>query len=228
MPAIPTLPYALTTPERIKQILVIPESNTGWDTVLGTMVAECTEYIETTCNREFASRTGDETLNTYNLEVYDGGRDYSEFLVLRQAPVSQLPDPLDPHGSVSLFQFRSGSPQNPVWTDMPLTNWELHRNGTTGLIRVYGGLYQGTNNLRVTYVAGYKINWANQYDRTKHTLPLDLTALCERMVIKMFKRRESYGKISEAAGEGVSTNWRDAVEVEDQQVLDNYSRTNFF
>ena len=215
--ALKLYPYALTSLANVKNRLSI--TNTGWDDFLTRLINRWTDYIERQCgNRQFASRTGSSTLNTYTQEVYDGGDGAQGYLTLRQAPV--VP------GSVTLLQFRSGSPADPVWTDFPTTNYELHRDGTDGTIRVYGGMPHGVNNMRVTYIAGYIIDWTNEGDTTKHNLPAELTSLCEDLVIKNFKRRESIGKKSEGA-QGTNTVYADIVEEEDQATMANFKRYHF-
>ncbi len=219
-------PYALTTVANVKSTLKI--TSTSWDDDITRFINGCTDWIEKECADQFASRTGNTVLNTYTREIYDGGHDGASFLTLLHGNVANSTiDPTDPHGSITEFQFRSGSPYQPFWTDFPLTNYELHRQGMTGTVRVYGGLPYGTNNLRITYQAGYAVDWTNEGSST-HTLPSDLTDLCERLVIKRLKRREDYGKASVSSGQGVTTNWRDAIEVEDQAILDHYKRVNFF
>lgn len=209
-------PYALTTLQNVKDLLVHQTSE--WDAVLTRLINGATDWIEAECDRQFASRTGNTVLNTYAQEVYDGGVSSSAHLQLRQFPV--VP------GSVSGFQYRTGTPDAPYWTDFPATNFELQSEGRTGEVRVYGGLPYGTGNVRVTYVAGYAVDWANQGGST-HRLPSDLTDLCERMVIRRFKQRESYGKSSEGVSGGASVSWRGTLEEDDTETIAAHSRRVF-
>jgi hypothetical protein len=134
-------------------------------------------------------------------------------IMLKQAPVSAL----------TSFQYRAGVPTNPSWTNFPPVEYELVGDGSSGLIRIYGGVLRGTNNIQASYTAGYKIDFDHETDPTKHNLPFDLTNLCERVVVKEFKKRESIGKLREAAAEAMVI-WFEKLEPEDQLTLDRYCR----
>ena len=69
---------------------------------------------------------------------------------------------------------------------------------------------------RVSYVAGYLIDFANAGDITKHTLPYDLTELCERLVTRWFKRREAEGKDSDGFNGGLTV-WAKELNEEDKK-----------
>ena len=122
------------------------------------------------------------------------------------------------------FQWRSGTPSNPSWTDFIVDQFELVNDGKAGMIRVYGVLPRLYNNMmRVTYTAGYLINFANAGDNLTHTLPADLSDLVENLVVRRFKRRELAGKQSEGL-EGAQTNWKDQLDADDKDVLGHYQR----
>ena len=195
------LAYALTTVARVKTRLTITVNN--HDTPLLYLINSVTDFIEGECNRRFKE-------TTYTNEVYSpqGGR----FIILKQSPVS----------SVSSVQYRAGLKSNPTWTDFNTDDWELMEDGQSGMIEAYG-LLHGTNLFRVTYVAGYKINFTNYGDNNTHTLPADVTDLCERLVVRWFKRRESGGKQSEGL-QGGSINWKDELDSEDKATLARYKR----
>lgn len=195
------LAYVLTTVARVKTRLTITVNN--HDMPLLYLINSVTDFIEGECNRRFKE-------TTYTNEVYSpqGGR----FIVLKQSPVS----------SVSSVQYRAGLKSNPTWTDFNADDWELMEDGQSGMIEAHG-LLHGTNLFRVTYVAGYKINFTNYGDNNTHTLPADLTDLCERLVVRWFKRRESGGKQSEGL-QGGSINWKDELDSEDKATLARYKR----
>lgn len=195
------LEYALTTVARVKTRLTITVNN--HDTPLLYLINSVTDFIEGECNRRFKE-------TTYTNEVYSpqGGC----FIVLKQSPVS----------SVSSVQYRAGLKSNPSWTDFNADDWELMEDGQSGMIEAHG-LLHGTNLFRVTYVGGYKINFTNYGDNNTHTLPADLTDLCERLVVRWFKRRESGGKQSEGL-QGGSINWKDELDSEDKATLARYKR----
>ncbi len=198
-----TVPHALTTLQRVKDRLGL--TSAGFDALLERLIDASTDFIESHCGRRFKE-------NTYSNELClmesDGGR----ILMLKQSPVSAL----------SALQYRLGTPDNPSWTTYLASEFELVGDGSSGLVRIYSGVPKGTNNLRATYTAGYKIDFTNPYTAT-HTLPFDLSDLCERLIVKAFKKREADGKQSESAGEA-SVVWMQNLEPEEIATLERYRR----
>ena len=196
--------YALTTVARVKTRLSIDSA--GFDTLLMYLINSVTDMIESECNTWFK-----ETIHSNQIYSVENG-----FLLLKQSPVSE----------VTSIQYRAGIKSNPVWTEFYPDDWELLGNGATGIIQLRGSASRGMNNVRVTYTAGYKINFANYRDHTTHTLPADITDLAERMVVKLFKRREAEGKQREDFNGG-SVIWKEILSPEDEMTLARYRRTNF-
>lgn len=208
-------PYALTTLARVKDRLQISQND--FDSVLTRMINAATDYIERQCGKtglEKAPNDGHFMTKTYNNEVYSVFGTKQIYLVLRNAPVSAL----------TSFQWRAGTPSNPNWTDFITDQFELLEEGTSGIVRVYGvmpRLY--SNMLRATYTAGYLINWQNAGNGSTHTLPADLTNLCENLVVRIYKRRLLDGKASENI-QGATTSWKDRLDSFDIDVINNYRR----
>lgn len=201
--------HALTTLSRVKARLNI--SVTTFDTVLEELINAMTDWVENYCGRRFKE-------TAYSNEVYDGGNLdglKKRWLILKNAPVS---------GSLTSFQYMAGVPSTPYWTDFLRDDYDI--NTTDGIIRMFNVLPNGFRNIRVSYTAGYKIDFANETDTAKHTLPFDLSALIERLTIREFKRREAVGKATESVGDG-SITWRDGLEKEDLEVLEKYRRVIF-
>lgn len=198
--------YALTTKERVKARIDITVE--ALDTVIDQMIASATSKIETMCGgRRFL-----ETL--YSNEVYDGSfMDKNSpsvpYLILKNAPVS----------SIDAFEYRSGTRANPVWTAFQADNYEPMN--ARGIIKA--NLPAGYQNIRVTYRAGYKIDFAKEYDEVRHTLPFEVSNLCEKMVIKMIKKRESEGKSQETLRDS-TINWGSFIDNEDKDVITRYRR----
>jgi Phage gp6-like head-tail connector protein len=122
------------------------------------------------------------------------------------------------------FQWRAGTPSTPSWTAFIPDQFEIEEQGASGIIRVYGvmpRLY--SNMLRVTYSAGYPVDWDNAGDGTTHRLPADLTNTCENVVVRLYKRRLLDGKASEAI-QGATTAWRNELDADDQNVIERYIR----
>ena len=200
--------YALTTVARVKTRLSI--DSTGFDILLLYIINSVTDFIESECNRRFKE-------TTYTNEIYSIANDGNGFLVLKQTPVSV----------VSSLQFRAGLKSNPNWTEFVSDDWELMEDGSSGIIQIYGALIQGLNSVRATYTAGYKINFTNYGDNSTHTLPADVSDLTERMVVKLFKRRDAEGKQREDFNGG-SVIWKEILSPEDEMTLAKYRRVNFF
>lgn len=197
------VPYALTTKQRVKDRLAITVAS--FDTLIERLISAMTDFMESECQRRFKS-------TAYSNEVYNVNGANAEYVFLKQAPVSAL----------TSFQFRAGTPSNPSWQSFLTDNYELLQDGGSGIIRVYGGLSHGANQVRASYTAGYLIDFANAGTST-HTLPFDISDLCERLVIKTYKKRESEGRSSESY-EGGSVNWKELLDEADKRTLDKYRR----
>lgn len=200
--------HALTTKARVKDLIGI--SNTNFDSVFDRLINSVTDFIEGYCSRRFKE-------TTYTNEVYSIENHNEEYLILKQSPVTSL----------TKLEYSVGLPSSKGWTEYAADDYEVMNDGKNGMIRVHGGLYKGTNTARATYVAGYKINWTNAGDSSTHTLPADLTSIAERMVIKLFKRREAEGKDSEGFN-GSTVSWLKTLLDEDKAVLNRYTRLPYF
>jgi hypothetical protein len=201
------LNYALTTKDRIKDRLGVKSDNTGFDVLFTRLCNAVSDYIENACSIRFLE-------TTYTDQVYSV-RNGQSFLYLRNFPVS----------SVSTISYRIGLPGNPTWVSFLDNEYELLEDGRQGMIKFY--IYiNGINSVKVSYVAGYKIDWANVGDLTKHTLPADLTDLAERLVVRWFKRREHEGKDSESFDRG-NTNWSKELTAEDKDTIASFKRMVF-
>lgn len=122
------------------------------------------------------------------------------------------------------FQWRAGTPSNPSWQDFLIDQYEVVNDGKAGVIRIYGVIPRLYNNMiRMTYYAGYAVNWANFGDNITHKLPSDITDTAENLVIRRFKRRTIPGKSSESL-EGSTVSWNKEIDSEDQAVIDHYRR----
>jgi len=200
--------YALTTKNRIKDRLQLTTAQ--HDVLLDRLVSAITDYIEAECSRRFKS-------TPYANEVYSVYGERQEFVLLKQAPVTTL----------TSAQYRAGTPSNPSWTGYTADEFELAEDGKSGIVKIYGRAPKGTNTLRFTYTAGYLIDFDNVGDTTKHTLPLDLSDLAERLAVKLFKKRDAEGKATESY-EGGSVTWNELLDEVDRQILARYRRLPAF
>lgn len=215
-------PYALTTLARVKERLTI--TTTDFDTKFIRWINSVSTFVEQQCGgRAFVKRT-------YPNETFSFGARREIYLNLRNFPV----------WSVSSFQWRAGPPSNPQYTSFAPDQYELMNPQPVptdpqnqiwypdGQIRIYGVLPTiYSNAIRVSYVAGYPVDWPNAGNGTTHLLPADLTDLVENLITRRFKRREFAGKSSEGLT-GATTSWRNTLDIEDQETLDAYTMAPIF
>jgi len=203
--------YSLTTLQRVKDRMNITVSDN--DAVLQRFINAATDYIESNCGRRFKSAS--------YVEVQSVLGNAQEYLNLKQAPVSALTN----------LEYRAGVPSAPAWTPFIADQYELVEDGESGLVRIYGTFapvaYSGTNAIRATYTAGYLFDFANFGDPAHHNLPADLTDLCERMVVRFWKKREKPGVQSESIRDS-SITWKDTVDEDDEDILARYTRPQRF
>jgi hypothetical protein len=139
------------------------------------------------------------------------------------ASVTQTNASFEISGLIS-FQWRAGTPSNPNWTSFITDQFELEQQGYSGIVKVYGVMPRiYSNMLRATYVAGFPVDWPNAGDGSTHQLPADLTSTCENIIVRFFKRRQLDGRASEAI-QGATTSWRDQLDANDRNVINNYKR----
>lgn len=191
--------YSLTTVDRVRNLRLRIE-NDGFDTLFANLINAVSDFIEGECNRRFMKTDYEEfhTVHSYGQKM----------LVLRNSPVAE----------VTAFEYRSGTKTNPTWNAFDPDSWELDEEA--GIIETNGMLEKF---LKVSYSAGYLIDWENYDDEESHTLPSDITDLAERMVVKWYKRREAEGKMSEGF-DGAQIAWRDDLTKDDQATLNRYRR----
>lgn len=201
--------YGLTTESRIKTRLDI--DNTDLDVLIKRLIYGATDTIERYCNgRRFLRTTG-------IVEYFDGshmdGRS-RKMITLKNAPLV----------TITSVQFNSGTYQTPVWTTWSPTNY--YSDDELGAIFTDCGFPAGKKNIKVTYTAGYIMDFANEYDETKHTIPYDLTEACEKMVVHFLKKRESEGKTQEALVNS-TISWGEYITSDIKQILAPYKRDYF-
>ncbi len=197
------LAYALTTKNRVKDRLAI--TNTQFDTVIDRLISAMTDFIEGECNRRFQE-------TVYSNEIYSIYGAYPETIGLKQTPVS----------NVASVQYRAGLKTTPNWTNFAADDWELLEDGKSGIIKFYGGITRGVNVIRVTYTAGYKIDFPNAGSAT-HTLPADLSDLAERIVVRVFEKRKAEGKETESF-EGGTVSWAPLLDETDRAIIARHRR----
>lgn len=203
-----TVDWALTTLARVKNRLGLNAVN--FDAVLEQIINSVTDWIEGECGKRRFKET------TYANEIYDGSRqrERKRNLSFKHAPITLL----------NSFQYNIGLISSPTWSNFLPDEYQLLDK--EGMIYLPAGLPPGHRNIRVSYVAGYKIDFSHDTDVTKHTLPFDVSNLAERMAVKEFKRREDVGKSGETLGDA-TVNYFGHLEEEDKAVLARYKRIIF-
>lgn len=199
---------ALTNLERVKTRLSIDNANN--DTLIERLIMGVTDHLESLCNRRFGEAT-------YTNEVYSIASGGMDMLALKQTPVTVL----------TSLSYRLGTPSAPSWTLYSADDYELVNDGKSGLVRVYGGIYRGSNTIRATYTAGYKIAFDTPTNASLHTLPFDLTDLAERLITKRLKKRDHEGKLNESFDGGTVT-WDAFIDASDKEIVNRYSRLPSF
>ena len=204
------LDYALTTVARIKDRLTITGSN--HDAELLRLINGATDFIQSQTNRKFLSQ---ELTETHSFKV-----NKPDTIFLKNRPVT----------AIASVKYRVGLFDAPNFTAIPTTDYALTDDGEAGIIDVQGWLYKGTKVAQVVYTSGYLINWENAGDNDTHTLPADITELCEKLVVRTFKRREDEGKesISMNSPGGGTTRFLKELTEEDKVTISKYMITPAF
>lgn len=175
------VPYALTTRQKVKDSLNILDTKS--DSLIDTLVNSATAFIENYCGgRRFKSTSYVEVKDTY---------ENSNTLFMNQKPAT----------AVSLVEFRSGTISVPVWNTYTPNGYYTYL--TQGYLKFTAKFRAMPQAYRITYVAGYLIDFDNEIDPTKHTLPFDLTQVCTELITKKLNTRFSQG-ISQESTEGQS------------------------
>lgn len=199
--AVPT--DALTTRTKVKSFLGITDSSS--DTVIDELITGVTAFIKSYCGgRSFLSASYVETYDTYK------GR---HKIFLKQLPVS----------AISAVEYRSGTPSSPQWVTYSADGYLPYFS--TGYIYFYGALPQIAQGMRISYTAGYLIDWNNEFSAT-HTLPADLTLAANEMVASLFNTRRASGITNETTeGQSITYDFNKAVTPQVSEILTSYKIT---
>lgn len=214
----PLTPQALTTLERLKEYLGITGSDD--DAVLTSFINRATDFFEQRTSRRFVK-------TTYTEELHNG-REGKDKVFLFNYPII----------SVAKFEFRTGTLASPVFNEFNVNDFIVFKGA--GFIQVLsfriigvspsiasGSTVQGVQNLRVTYDAGFLIDFANVDDPVLHTLPLDIEDFVIRLAARRFNARKADGVLSEAV-EGSSITWAnptpEQMSADDRAIIKKYEK----
>ncbi len=197
--------HALTTVARVKAR--IPNiSGSSFDTLFENIINGVTDFIENYCQRRFKE-------TTYTNQLYDGynsTKQSKRSIILKQFPITDL----------SSVQFKT---DDDSWNSYGTTEYVY--DSENGIItKVSGNFAGGYQNLRVTYDAGFVIDFSTPANMT---LPYDLINAAEELTIRMFKRREDIGK-SAMNVQGDTVNYLDKLDAQILEVLDRYRKSEFY
>lgn len=201
------MPTLLTTKERVKQRIDLQDTASR-DDLLDALIYAVSSFIESHCSRTFGE-------NTYTDELYDGMQidgTPKKMLILNNAPIKTL----------TKYEYRGGLRTNPTWFEFQADSYEILKD--RGILMNDGDLPKDYRNIRVTYDAGYKVDFDNFDDSSKHELPFDLSDLAERLVVRQFKRREMQG-FSSTQQQQSSIELKNQVDPMDKEILANYMRS---
>jgi hypothetical protein len=106
---------------------------------------------------------------------------------------------------------------NEEWQEQKIPKF----NPKTGILNYKA--QTGFQNIRITYVAGYKINFENQEDLTKHNLPFEISELAERLIIRQFNKLKDEGKNS-VSFDNSTTSWSELLDKTDKEIIGRYKR----
>lgn len=193
--------YALTTRQKVKDFLNITDTNS--DPIIDALINSVSKFIETYCG-------GRRFLATNYVEVKD--THYSSNLFFNQRPVI----------SVSAVEYRTGVPATPTWMTYNANGYLTYLG--EGFIRFFTRFRPTPQAFRLSYRAGYLIDWANETNSTLHTLPMDLSQAATEIVAKTINTRYAQG-ISQESTEGQSITYekgRNELTATQKQVLDSY------
>ena len=192
--------YALTTIDKVKDYIGV--TDTSLDTVIASFINGVTDFIQGYCGgRNFLSQS--------YVETYDTRRNHRK-IFLKQFPATAVSD----------VSYRSGTPTNPIWVTYNADSYLKYL--PEGYLYFYGFLPEIHQGLRITYTAGYLIDFTNEFDTTKHTLPYDLTLAANSIIALEINTRKSKG-ISLEMTEGQRVQYLRVVDDEVRNILKKYS-----
>lgn len=194
---------ALTTRTKVKSYMGITDSSS--DTIIDELITGVTAFIQGYCG-------GRNFLSTSYVEIYDTYKGRHK-IFLKQIPVT----------AISAVEYRSGTPSSPVWVTYSADGYLSYLSA--GYIRFYGALPEIAQGMRISYTAGYFIDWANEFTAT-HTLPADLTMAANEMISTILNTRRSGGISNETTeGQSITYDFKRAMTDNVRNTLTSYKVT---
>lgn len=202
---------AFTTLARAKSFLEI--SGDSKDTLLTMLINQITGFIEAYTKRNFLSQT-------YTNEEYDGSG--TSTIVLRQFPVT----------AVSSVQVNTSGDSSDAWQTINSINYFWDADGRIRLNNPVAGFLDqnaGTflddpQKYRVSYTAGYKIDFSQENTPASHNLPQEIEYVTLKLLSKRMNTRKGEGLSSAKVGD-ISMSFRAGVEQDPEvkEILEKYA-----
>jgi len=198
-----------TTAEKVKARLSNYQDE--WDELVDDVVRQASARIETYCERVFGRAT-------YTQEIYDGVNSNGQpvqRLFLKQFPVV----------SIATLEYRSSKAATDTWAAYNAYDYDIDL--PAGILTLVGDTFpSGLRNVRITYVAGYLIDFTDEENTSVHTLPADITWAATEIALRIFNNRQRAGEASENNG-GSTISKLEEVEKDVREVLDKWKKVEF-
>lgn len=205
---------ALTTLARAKSFLDI--SGDKYDTVLTMLINQATGFIEGYINRSLLSQS--------YVEVRDGSG--AQEMVLWQTPVTTL----------AKLEVNSNTIGDPSWQTIDSSRYGWYSDGRIKFSTAFSAFLasesayflEGPQRYRITYTAGYLIDFDNENNAALHTLPQDIEYACLKLVSAIFNTRKAEGLVS-ATVDRLNMRYRGTVmsDPELKDILSGYQESYF-
>lgn len=165
---------ALTTRQKVKDMMNITDNLS--DSLIDSYIRSMTAFVQNYCGgRVFVSTSYVEIKDTHA----------SNKLFLNQRPATLL----------TTLEYRAGTISAPIWMTYDVNSYYQYL--TQGYLQFPAKFQPAPQVFRVSYTAGYLIDFDNEDDTTKHTLPFDLTNVCTELIGKKLNTRLSQGIYTE-------------------------------
>lgn len=179
---------ALTTIARVKIFMGV--SGDSKDAKLTQLINQVTGFIEQYTKRNMLSQT-------YTDEEYDGTG--IDTLILRQFPVTTF----------TQLQVNSATDNSDSWETINASRYFAGEDGRVRFATSKGSFLstdsgffiEDKNKYRVTYDAGFLIDFANENDPTKHTLPQEIEYAAHKLISGAFNLSKGQGYKSHKVGD---------------------------
>lgn len=183
-----------TSLQKVKRRLGLDKA--GFDELITGLIKSMSAYINTTISTEL---TADDHIDYYNPV---------NKVILRYAPVNSVTEVRLVNSDIVLTENED------YYVDKRLGIVDLSRRD----------MINYPKDVKITYNAGYTVDYDEFGEPVdSDNLPHDLRELCEVLVTRKFKKRESEGKTSESFNNS-QINWARGMDKDEKMIIRAYSR----